>query len=51
MLGYEQVQDLLGQNLEEEEITDEKLSVLAETVINIEAEAADDIETEEEASR
>ncbi len=51
MLGYEQVHDLLGQNLEEEETTDEKLTVLAEAVINIEAEEADDIEAEEEASR
>jgi ferritin-like metal-binding protein YciE len=45
------VHDLLGQNLEEEETTDEKLSVLAESVINVEAEEADDIESEEEASR
>jgi ferritin-like metal-binding protein YciE len=51
MLGYEQVHDLLGQNLEEEETTDERLTMLAENVINIEAEEADDIETEEEASR
>jgi ferritin-like metal-binding protein YciE len=51
MLGYDQVHDLLGQNLEEEETTDEKLTVLAETVINIEAEEADDRETEEEISR
>ena len=50
MLGYEQVHDLLGQNLEEEEITDEKLTVLAEAVINVEAEEAEDSE-EEEASR
>jgi ferritin-like metal-binding protein YciE len=50
MLGYEQVHDLLGQNLEEEETTDEKLSILAETVINLQAEEADDTE-EEEASR
>jgi len=49
MLGYDQVHDLLGQNLEEEEVTDEKLSELAESVINIEAEAAED--AEEEASR
>jgi ferritin-like metal-binding protein YciE len=49
MLGYEQAHDLLGQNLEEEETTDEKLTVLAESVINLEAEEADDIE--EEASR
>jgi len=51
MLGYEQVHDLLGQTLDEEETTDEKLSVLAETVINVEAEVADDIEAGEEASR
>jgi ferritin-like metal-binding protein YciE len=50
MLGYEQVHDLLGQNLDEEETTDEKLTVLAESVVNVEAEEADDIE-EEEASR
>ena len=49
MLGYDQVHDLLGQNLEEEETTDEQLSVLAETVINLDAEEAE--ETEEEASR
>ncbi len=49
LLGYEQVHDLLGQNLEEEETTDEKLTALAESVINLEAEEADDIE--EEASR
>jgi ferritin-like metal-binding protein YciE len=51
MLGYEQVHDLLGQTLDEEETTDEKLSVLAESVINIEAEEADDVASEEEASR
>lgn len=50
ILGYEQVHDLLGQNLEEEETTDEKLTVLAESVINVQAEDADDTE-EEEASR
>jgi ferritin-like metal-binding protein YciE len=49
MLGYDQVHDLLGQNLEEEEVTDEKLTELAESVINIEAEESED--TEEEASR
>src|SRR5688572_13157212 len=47
MLGYEQVHDLLGQNLDEEETTDEKLTVLAENLINVEAEAADDLESEE----
>ena len=49
MLGYDQVHDLLGQNLEEEETTDEKLTELAESVINIEAEEGE--ESEEEASR
>ncbi|HEY9014124.1 MAG TPA: ferritin-like domain-containing protein [Gemmatimonadales bacterium] len=49
MLGYDQVHDLLGQNLDEEETTDEKLTVLAETVVNVEAEEAED--AEEEASR
>ncbi|MGH7508522.1 MAG: ferritin-like domain-containing protein [Gemmatimonadales bacterium] len=50
MLGYEQVHELLGQNLDEEETTDEKLSVLAENVINVQAEEAED-EAEEEAPR
>jgi ferritin-like metal-binding protein YciE len=51
MLGYDQVHDLLGQNLDEEETTDEKLTVLAESVINVDAEEADDSEAEEEVSR
>jgi ferritin-like metal-binding protein YciE len=51
MLGYDQVHELLGQNLDEEETTDEKLSVLAESLINVEAEEADDIGAEEETSR
>jgi ferritin-like metal-binding protein YciE len=51
MLGYDQVHDLLGQNMEEEELTDEKLTALAEAVINLDAEEAEDSETEEEASR
>jgi ferritin-like metal-binding protein YciE len=38
MLGYDQVHDLLGQNLDEEETTDQKLTALAESVINPEAE-------------
>ena len=38
MLGYNQVHDLLGQNLEEEEQTDQKLTALAEGVINVDAE-------------
>jgi ferritin-like metal-binding protein YciE len=51
MLGYDKVHDLLGQNLDEEETADERLSALAESVINVEAEDAGDIEAEEEASR
>jgi ferritin-like metal-binding protein YciE len=38
MLGYDQAHDLLGQNLDEEETTDERLTALAESVINLEAE-------------
>jgi ferritin-like metal-binding protein YciE len=45
MLGYDQVHELLGQNLDEEETTDQRLTALAESVINPEAEA----ESEEEA--
>jgi ferritin-like metal-binding protein YciE len=37
MLGYDQVHELLGQNLDEEETTDQKLTALAESVINQEA--------------
>jgi len=37
VLGYDQVHELLGQNLDEEETTDQKLTVLAEHVINQEA--------------
>jgi ferritin-like metal-binding protein YciE len=52
MLGYDQVHDLLGQNLDEEETTDQKLTELAEAVINQDAEDAEETEgTEEEASR
>ena len=46
MLGYDQVHDLLGQNLDEEETTDQHLTSLAESVINQEAEAAGDEEIE-----
>ena len=46
MLGYDQVHDLLGQNLDEEETTDQNLTSLAESVINQEAEAAGDEEIE-----
>jgi len=48
MLGYDQVHDLLGQNLDEEETTDQRLTALAESVINQEAE---DVEEEEEVER
>ena len=48
MLGYDQVHDLLGQNLDEEETTDQRLTALAENVINQEAE---DVEEEEEVER
>jgi ferritin-like metal-binding protein YciE len=52
MLGHEQVHELLGQTLEEEEETDQRLTALAETVINLDAEAGDDAEeAEEERSR
>jgi ferritin-like metal-binding protein YciE len=33
ILGYDQVHELLGQNLDEEEITDQKLTALAEQII------------------
>jgi ferritin-like metal-binding protein YciE len=46
MLGYEQAHELLGQNLDEEETTDERLTALAESVINPQAET-EDIESEE----
>jgi ferritin-like metal-binding protein YciE len=41
MLGYDQVHELLGQNLDEEETTDQKLTALAENVINQDAEDAE----------
>ena len=40
MLGYDQVHELLGRNLDEEEMTDQRLTALAESVINPEAEEA-----------
>ena len=49
MLGFDEAHELLGKNLDEEESTDEKLTALAETVINLEAEEG--TESEEEASR
>jgi ferritin-like metal-binding protein YciE len=45
MLGYDLVHELLGQNLDEEETTDQKLTALAENVIN---QAAEDAEFEAE---
>lgn len=48
MLGYEQVHELLGQNLDEEETTDQKLTALAEHVINQEAEQLDGEQVERE---
>lgn len=38
LLGHDDVKELLGETLEEEEITDENLSALAEGTINAEAE-------------
>jgi ferritin-like metal-binding protein YciE len=38
MLGYDQVHELMGQNLDEEETTDQRLTVLAERVVNPRAE-------------
>jgi ferritin-like metal-binding protein YciE len=46
MLGRDEVHELLGQNLDEEEETDQRLTALAETVINVDAETS-----EEETSR
>jgi ferritin-like metal-binding protein YciE len=46
MLGYDQVHDLLGQNLDEEETTDQHLTALAESVINEEAADAEEAEHE-----
>ncbi len=42
VLGYEEAVDLLGESLEEERATDEKLTDLAESVINAEAAEAPD---------
>jgi ferritin-like metal-binding protein YciE len=49
LLGYDQVHELLGETLDEEERTDERLSDLAESVINVEAADASDEEEETEA--
>lgn len=50
MLGHEEAHELLGQNLDEEETTDERLTALAESVVNVQAEEGSE-EEEEEASR
>ena len=50
MLGYDQVHELLGQSLDEEETTDQRLTALAESLINPQAEDAE-IDAEEGASR
>ena len=47
LLGYDQVHELLGQNLDEEETTDQKLTALAESVINQEAEEEGEFNPEE----
>lgn len=41
-LGYEEAASLLGDTLEEEKATDEKLTDLAESTVNIEASQAED---------
>jgi ferritin-like metal-binding protein YciE len=51
LLGYDQVHELLGQNLDEEESTDERLSDLAESVINLDAADRTDEKQAEKASR
>ncbi len=43
--------DLLGQTLEEEETTDDKLTTLAESLINLEADRGPDLEEELISSR
>jgi ferritin-like metal-binding protein YciE len=46
MLGYDEAHELLGQTLDEEETTDERLTALAESVINVEAEEGSEQESE-----
>jgi ferritin-like metal-binding protein YciE len=49
LLGYEDAETLLQETLDEEGAADEKLTELAETVINVEAEeAGDEVKGEEE---
>jgi ferritin-like metal-binding protein YciE len=47
MLGYDQVHELLGQNLDEEETTDQRLTALAEQVVNPKAQVGDAARPEE----
>jgi ferritin-like metal-binding protein YciE len=49
MLGYDQVHELLGRTLDEEETTDQRLTALAEQVVNPRAQE-EDAERAEEAS-
>lgn len=46
MLGYDQVHKLMGQTLDEEEETDQRLTALAENLINQQAETGAEIERE-----
>jgi ferritin-like metal-binding protein YciE len=46
MLGYDEAHELLGETLDEEETTDERLTALAESVINVDAEEGSEEETE-----
>lgn len=51
LLGYSRVADLLETTLNEEKATDEKLTQIAESTINIEAAEAEEEEEEEEKPR
>jgi ferritin-like metal-binding protein YciE len=51
LLGEEEAAELLGETLEEEKATDEKLTELAETVINVEEEQEGEEEQEKPASK
>lgn len=47
MLGYDEVHRLLSETLNEEEMTDQKLSQIAESIVNVDAEEADDLAEEQ----
>jgi ferritin-like metal-binding protein YciE len=51
LLGYERAAELLQETLDEEGEADKKLTELAESVINVEAESADDGEEEQAPAR